>query len=294
MKRFVFILLFSIFVFSISFASVPSVNSEQKIYDYADLFSNEEEITLFNKADDFIKESDLDIAIVTIDTNPLGNAQDYADDFYDYNNFGTGATHDGLLLLLDMDTREIYISTEGQAILIYDDERINLILDEIYNYITKDNYKAAEAFINMASKYFKLGIPESNTDYVITDEGEYEYLDPVEREQPSFLSYLNPLSGKHNYLLVGGASFIFCLLFILRVNSSQKTVMAATSAENYVKNENWNVKDDVLIKQNVVRRYNPPPETYSSGSSRGFSSHGGSSTHHSSSGRTHGGGGRHF
>ena len=142
--------------------TTPKVNEEEKIYDFADLFTDSEEMDLYEKVTSFISDTNLDMAIVTIDYNPKYDAQTYADDFYDYNYFGKGSTHDGLLFLIDMHTREMYISTLGQALLMYDDYRIDCILDDIDEEYYSDNtnyYKMFDAYIKTSSYYAQLGIP---------------------------------------------------------------------------------------------------------------------------------------
>jgi len=151
---------------------VPEEVSEQKVYDYANLLTDSQEVEIFRRVAKFIDDYNMDMGIVTIDSNPKYSAMVYADDFYDYNNFGTDAQGSGLLLLIDMDTREIYISTKGKAILVYDDERIDKMLDAVYEFVTSDDNRAINEFIDLAEKYAKDGIPESNQDYYIKENGE--------------------------------------------------------------------------------------------------------------------------
>ena len=119
----------------------------------------------------------MDMAIVTINNNNKNSAMVYADDFYDYNNFGINSTNDGLLFLIDMDTREIWISTTGKAILYYDDYRINNILDTTFSYIVNgDYYNCASSFITESTRYAIKGIPNSNKDYTINSNGDYVHV----------------------------------------------------------------------------------------------------------------------
>ena len=139
--------------------STPKVDASEKVYDFANLFTDEEELQLYNNINKYIKRFNMDMVIVTIDYNDKLNARDYADDFYDYNNFGIGTDYDGILFLIDMDNREMWISTTGKAIQKYNDERIDEILDDTYNYISDDKYyKCANAFIDSASS-LNLPIP---------------------------------------------------------------------------------------------------------------------------------------
>ena len=76
--------------------NTPSVNEEEKIYDFADLYTDEEEKNLYTAVYDYTQRRNLDLVIVTINDN-FESTQEYADDFYDYNNFGFGSERDGLL-----------------------------------------------------------------------------------------------------------------------------------------------------------------------------------------------------
>ena len=87
--------------------TTPVVDETKKIYDYANLITDEEEIELYNKVQEFINKYNMDMVIVTINSNPKSSSMEYADDFYDYNNFGKGTNKSGLLFLIDMQNRKI-------------------------------------------------------------------------------------------------------------------------------------------------------------------------------------------
>ena len=75
---------------------------------------------------------------------------EYADDFYDYNFF----KENGSLFLIDMDTRNIWISTKGKAITIYTDEKINNINENIYKYFSDEKYnEGITKFIELFKEY---------------------------------------------------------------------------------------------------------------------------------------------
>ncbi len=86
-----------------------------RVFDQADLFLEEEEKELQQAIDALREKMDMDAAVVTAEENP-GSAQAYADDFYEAHGFGTGSGRDGALLLIDMDNRELCISTEGKMV----------------------------------------------------------------------------------------------------------------------------------------------------------------------------------
>ena len=91
-----------------------------------------------------------DVIIATVSS--LGNktAEEYADDFFDYNGYGYGATPneqgttingDGILLLLSMEGRDFWISTSGYGITAFTDYGIQTYLeDQFLPYLRNDDY----------------------------------------------------------------------------------------------------------------------------------------------------------
>ncbi len=251
--------------------NTPAVDASEKVYDFAELLTLSEEEKLYHQVEQFMDSANLDLAIVTISENNKLNAREYADDFYDYNGFGTDSEHSGVLFLVDMDTREIYMSTTGKAISLYSDYRIDMTLDAISQEFSNQNYyQGITKFVTILKNYDTIGLP-SNKDskYAIGDDGE------VYREFP--------------WLIVLGVPFAITAIVIGVMVHKNKLVRAATSSREYLDKDSLkiNTVSDRLIFTNTVA---VPRSTGSSGSSSG----GGSSRHSGSSGRSHGGGGHRF
>ena len=142
----------------------PSVNANEKIYDFAELLTEEEEKQLYDKVKEFIANTNLDLAIVTINTNVKDSTQEYADDFYDYNDFSI----DGLAFVIDMQNRIFYISTAGKAMLYYNDYRIEYILSaldqEMYNH---EYFNACNTLISQLTEYYNHGFSDNADKYVV-------------------------------------------------------------------------------------------------------------------------------
>lgn len=251
--------------------NTPAVDASEKVYDFAELLTLSEEEKLYHQVEQFMDSANLDLVIVTISENNKLNAREYADDFYDYNGFGTDSEHSGVLFLVDMDTREIYMSTTGKAISLYSDYRIDMTLDAISQEFSNQNYyQGITKFVTILKNYDTIGLP-SNKDskYAIGDDGE------VYREFP--------------WLIVLGVPFAITAIVIGVMIHKNKLVRAATSSREYLDKDSLkiNTVSDRLIFTNTVA---VPRSTGSSGSSSG----GGSSRHSGSSGRSHGGGGHRF
>ncbi len=238
--------------------TTPSVNEEEKIYDFADLYTESEEHNLYNKVMEYISAHNMDLVIVTIDKNNKSSPMVYADDFYDYNHFGIGKNRDGVLFLIDMENREIYMSTTGSAIKMYNDYRINEALDQVYQYMSDEAYfKGTTDYIKIISNYAAEGFPSRNTKKLST----------------GMVVLWSILSG---FIITG-----IIMVILIRKN---RLVRKATTAEEYLDKESVDIKSisDVLISTNTVR------------TKIEHDTSGGSSTHSGSSGASHGGGGHGF
>lgn len=255
--------------------TTPCVDDMDKVYDFADLLTNVEEENLYNQVKDYINDTNYDLALVTTKENPKDSAMDYADDFFDYNNFGKNKTRDGIVILIDMFNRELYVSTSGYAIKMYDDFRIEKILDSGYSYITnEDYYNAFSNMIDTMFNYYELDFPDSNSDIEIDEYGNVSYI----RYMP--------------YQLVAIISIIVTIIVPIVLYKKSRLKIKSISVISYLRLKKLTIKKDELINSYVNKRRR---ETSSSGGYSGRSSGGsGSSFHSSSSGRSHGGGGRKF
>lgn len=238
-------------------ANTPVVDATKKIYDYANLITKDEEEALYNKVQEFINKYDMDMAIVTINSNPKSSSMAYADDFYDYNNFGKGTNKTGLLFLIDMQNRNMWISTTGDAINIYTDSRINTILDYTYDKISNEDYNGcAEQFIDKASYFANKGLTGGSKVVTI----------------PKMIC--------NSLIFAGLATIVFICIGLATHRKPKKKKEASNYITQPLKLSN---KLDTFLDKHVSK---VKIETSSSS--------GGSSTHSGSSGTSHGGGGRSF
>lgn len=251
--------------------NTPAVNAKEKVYDFADLLTNEQEFSLYNNINYFINDSSYDLVIVTIDDNPKYSAMEYADDFFDYNDFGFNSSRDGVLVLIDMDTREVYISTSGMAIKMYSDYRIESIIDAGYYNLTNGNYYGClSEMINEIENYYDLGFPSENNNLHIDENGNPYYI----RKMP--------------YLMIFLAAGTFCLIVTMILYYKTRSVVKKHNIASYINMENTNINKNEIF----LTTYTSKIRRQTSSSSGGGG--GGSSFHRSSSGRSHGGGGRRF
>ena len=98
-----------------------------RLADMADLLQESEEKALLALLDEMSERQQLDIVVVTANTLNGKTPMEYADDFYDYNDYGFGAQKDGVLLLVSMEDRDWWISTTGYGITAFTDAGITYI-----------------------------------------------------------------------------------------------------------------------------------------------------------------------
>ncbi|MDD6034094.1 MAG: TPM domain-containing protein [Oscillospiraceae bacterium] len=236
----------------------------QKVYDYASLLTDSEEETLAAAARQLLEQYQLDLAVVTILDAEGKSSMEYADDFYDYNGFGYGENHDGLLLLVDMQHRKVWLSTTGSAISMFPDARAQSITDNAASFLVNGDY-----FAGCSSAL-------SSIEFTAQREQELSTIGGRARRSARRI----PL-----YLLVAAAAG---LITVACMSSRGKTARRAFSADDYLDRSSIRmlVKEDQFINSSVTRTR---IETSSGGGGGG-----GSSTHTGSSGTSHGGAGSSF
>lgn len=246
----------------------------KRVVDKADLF-NETEVTLLeNNIKDISGKYSMDIVIVTTDDVNGKSSRDYADDFFDYEGYGLGNDYSGVLLLINMDDREVYISTSGKGEIYFTDDRIESILDNVYRYLSDEQYfDGAEEFLSNTKKYLNKGIPSNQ--YTVDENGNI-VLSTEEVMKRIGIAILISL----------GISSIVCAVVVTTYKKP-----AALPEETYVDKNSitFTKRSDRFISTHTTSRKIPKDNGGSSSGSGGRST-----THTSSSGRSHGGGGRSF
>ena len=251
-KKFIPFISTLIFILSFSFIIEASVNP---VVDDAKLLSQDEINELKVNIENFRENYNMDVVIVTSNDLQGKTPRDYADDYYDYNGYGLGDNKSGLLLLIDMDDRKIWISTSGDAIEYFTDNRIDSIVNDISKYLSNEELTDIQYYIDN-------GVPE----------GQYTY-----SEEEHTLKVL--------LIALGVSAVVAGLTCIIVVNSYKNS--KSVSSINYVDNNSivFTKRRDTFVNTFTTKT---KIEKNNSGGGNG------SSTHRSSSGNTHGGGGGSF
>lgn len=196
----------------------------------------------------------IDIVILTVPSLEGKSAQDYADDYYDYNGYGD----DGVLFLVAMAEREYHISTCGKVIDYLTDDVLDDMEEDFIPYLSKGDYSGA-------FQDFIIGLDVTMTDDPLAD--------------ALVCIFYGSIAG----LIVAGIA-----LLIMR--SGMNTKVSQQAATDYLKQDSYNLSknQDMFLYSTTTRHRKPEPSDDTTRSD------GGSSVHTSSSGRTHGGSGGKF
>ena len=259
---------------------------QQRVFDQAELLTPEEEARLETEIAGLRDQMKMDVVLVTVSDTKGKSARDYADDFYDQGSFGTGKDFSGVLYLMDMDNRELYISTCGTMIRFLTDERIESMLDHAYDSIVERDYLGtAEGFLTDTASWYEKGIPG----------GQYHY--DTETGKISRYRSITLLEA----VIALGAAAALASVVCLNIKKEYAMESERSRASNYLLAYRADSRfaigeqQDRLINSFITQTLIPRRQVSSGGSAgRGFGGGARSSTHTSGSGRSHGGGGRRF
>lgn len=235
-----------------------------RLMDMADLLSDSEEATLLRALDEVSERQKLEIVIITTDTLEGNDIVSFADDLYDYCQFGYGTNRDGVLLLISKEDRDWYISTCGYGITAFTDAGIQYIGGQIKSDLSAGNYAAA----------FRTYIEKC--DEFITQARTGKPFDKSSLPRSPMSAIWVPIS------LIAGIAM--AVITVGRMKAELKTVRFQPEAKNYIRDGSLNITQsrDLFLYRTVDR------------TEKSRDDDSGSSTHTSSSGTTHGGGGGKF
>lgn len=245
---------------------------DSKVVDDADLLSYDEEQEIQSMLDEFAEESGWTLFAVTTDDANGMTSEEYADDFVDQN----ALEENGVCFLIDMDNREIYMSTTGSAIRILTDHRIDSIMDDSYEYAGDGEYaKCFETMIRETEDSFHEGIESGQYNYD-RDTGEIS-------KAPNRLTVWDMLISLIAAAAAGGA--------VIAVIAGKYRLKFGGWQYDFKSNSRLDLtnKTDRLVNTFRTAHHIQRDSGGGSGSSGPHST-----THHSSGGGTHGGGGHKF
>jgi uncharacterized protein len=276
----VLILLVGCLFMFMSFTSMALAEGE-KVYDDAGLFSEQEKAELQEKAVLLSEQEALDIIIVTTNDNQGKTSRQYAEDFYQQNGFGYAGTADGILYLVNMNDREVYIYTKDKAFEYIPDYRVEEILDKVTPYLSQNNYlESVNVFMTEVERIMQEGLTVDDS----AAGGSPGYSDYPDAEYTDTSAEMSLTQELFIYLGVAMATGGITIAIMAMYNRGRSTVNAGTYLENdsFIITRRVDHHYNTSVTQQVIQRNT---NNSSGGSFGGGSGGGGSSS---------GGGGRSF
>jgi len=251
------VLIFTVSFFLLSFPLFAQVKSH--IVDNAGLLSGAQIQEIEKSLVEISSTYNFDLVIVTEKNINGESLRDYADDYFDYNGYGSGENADGCLFLQVTETRDYWFSTTGRGIKILNSTAFNKLTKDVVKYLKADDpANAYRAFIG-AWKTF-LALDAKGKSYNIITE-----------YAPIF------------YIVAWFISLVIALLIVQGMKSKMSNVHPKTEADRFIIPGSlvFTHKRDKFLYSTVTKS-----QRESSTSSGG--------SHTGSSGRSHGGGGGHY
>jgi len=242
--------------------STMIIGASGNVIDKANIIDDSQKMTLQAMSDNIKNKYGLETVIVTIESSGDQSSMAYADDYFDYNGYGVGDDHEGILLLVNFSNeygnREVWISTSGPRTISKYQPLIDPILDEVAPLLSNQDYTGASLEF--------LGIVDH-----VEDTGKIKtYGERVGHMLTSPIPYL--------------AALVIAAIATLALTYSSKSKVT-TSGRNYESSDSFKLtkERDDFINEHVTRQAIPKNNSSSGGGS-----------HTGSSGSSHGGGGRSF
>ena len=291
----IFSLIFCLFII----LSVPVVSfaegSDSLVVDDAVILTFDEKSELEKALMIASEENQASIAVLTTNDFEGKSVSEFADDYYDYNGYGYGDSADGCLLVVNMETRDWYITTAGRII----DEIPSYVIDSIGEsfvpYLSSGDYLDAFMTYGEIVDYYISETGEAPEDEFVFAGDEYAGYEGY-YDNPDFNyvidengNVINLNKGEAFIKNLGIAVVIGIILAFITVSIMKgqlKSVRISTEAREYMKADTLSITkhSDRFLYRNVTRTARPKNNTSS----------GGGGVHVGSSGRSHGGGGGKF
>ncbi len=231
--------------------------SQPSYHDEAGYLTQTEVDVISAQLDSVRNKYNVDVAIyIEEDFSSNFNAQDSADDIFDYNGYGYGDDKDGILLYICSSTREYHFTTHGEY--------------------------GRKVFSNSA-----LAFLEENVVYHLQFDDFYSAFDAYASTCEDLLSdakngvfYSKPKNVIVPILILIGVPVLLAFILMLSKLSKMKTVRDQKTATNYIKEGSMNLTHsrDIFMYSHTVRTAKPKDQ----------------GNHRSSSGEIHGGRGGSF
>ena len=275
---------------------IDNVEPSRNIVDMANILNSEQTSQLEQKITQVINNCQMDVVILTTCLNNGKSMVDFADDYYDENDYGIDLRKSGLILVLSLQDNEWYISTSGAAIDTFSDWGIEYLGKVMKpSLVDRNFYQAFEDFVSYTEKFNVQAVTDKPYDRY--NQGDLPNLDVDEEvvfdNQDNSEPKTKMDSNKRILISLGAGLVIGFIISFIRMRKLN-TKKSVKNANEYVKENSFKLtkSNDLYLYQTVTKRARPKYEDNNHSTSSYHKTT--SSTHRSSSGRTHGGGGGKF
>ena len=275
---------------------IDNVEPSRNIVDMANILNSEQTSQLEQKITQVINNCQMDVVILTTCLNNGKSMVDFADDYYDENDYGIDLRKSGLILVLSLQDNEWYISTSGAAIDTFSDWGIEYLGKVMKpSLVDRNFYQAFEDFVSYTEKFNVQAVTDKPYDRY--NQGDLPNLDVDEEvvfdNQDNSEPKTKMDSNKRILISLGAGLVIGFIISFIRMGKLN-TKKSVKNANEYVKENSFKLtkSNDLYLYQTVTKRARPKYEDNNHSTSSYHKTT--SSTHRSSSGRTHGGGGGKF
>lgn len=221
--------------------------NDNKVFDDASLLEGNQEQYLQEQIKQLSKKYETDIAIVTTNDTFGKNSGEYAQSFYMENNMGYEDTREvdksGIVYLIDMYNREVYVATSGKARLLLTDGDVDKLTDNAVTYLKEGDYfEACNHFLLLFSDYASKNVDKNK-----------EYIEKWEDYEGNYNSFYE------EYLEEGFFAFlknpIYCILIALIIGVVAVALMAYNNKSKMTANGNTYMDKSQFIFHNRTDNY---------------------------------------
>lgn len=140
-----------------AFAADGFADLYYRMNDSAEVLTEDEDSELETSLEELSVRQSFDVVVATIDSlesEGYTSMEEYADDLYDYCQFGYGENRDGVLLVVSIGDRKWHISTCGYGITAFTDAGIQYLGEQMTPDMADGDYAAAfRTFIQWTDAY---------------------------------------------------------------------------------------------------------------------------------------------
>lgn len=257
-----------------AFAENGFADEYYRVIDKPIILSQPDRVALLEKLDEISIRQKMDVVVMITKSLDGDTIEEYADDAYDVRSYGYGENRDGVLLLIDMETKSWYITTCGYGKTAFTDSGIKHIGEQMMPYLSNEDYAGAfNVYAEKCDEFITLA--RNGTPFDLGEDSQGSSDSSEEPKKPLSLVWI-PVS-----IVIG----IVVAFFVVKgMKNNLKSVKKKKEANSYVRNGSMVLTEnyDTFLYSEVTKT-----EIQKQNNS-------GSSTHTSSSGTSHGGGGGSF